>query len=238
MERPDIEEVSRPDSHDVGQAVVRAAVASVPVLGSAASELLNVVVTPPLEARRNEWLNRLADDVDELAAKVDGFTREGLSENDEFLAAVATAVGVATRAAQEEKRDMLRNAVLNSALGRVPEFSLQSAFIAYLDYLTPLHVRLLSIFRNPSTALKEAGSNLEASIAMGAPSQVARELLPDVDNETLAFVWQDLYQRQLVESDSLGGTMTKGGVVAKRSTKLGDAFLDFVSTPKELGTTA
>ncbi|MHB8050496.1 MAG: hypothetical protein ACYDHQ_04660 [Coriobacteriia bacterium] len=233
MGRDSIEAASRPDAIDAGQAIVRAAVASVPVIGSAAAELMGFVVTPPLEARRNEWLNSLALDLDRLQSQLDDFKIPGLSLNDNFLSAVAVAVGVATRSAERDKRDMLRNAVLNSALGDVPDFDMQAVFIGYLEYLMPLHVQLLRIFLDPKAALTAIGSDLERRYIGGSPSLVVEELLPQLKDrrDVYDFLWQDLYQRRLVNTDSLHGSMTSSGMVASRVSEVGRQFLAYISKP-------
>jgi hypothetical protein len=233
MGRKKIDEVSKPSAGDAGLAVVR----SMPVLGDAATELLNFVVTPPLEGRSNDWLNDLASDLGSLTARVDKLKVSVLSDNDDFLSAVAVAVGVATRSAQQEKRDMLRYAVLNAALGHVPNFDMQSVFIGYLDYLSPLHVQLLRVFSDPRAALSQAGSDLENSLYTGgAPSRVVEELFTDLRDrrDVYDFLWQDLYQRRLVNTDSLHGMMSKEGMLASRTTQTGAQFLVFLSEPPEM----
>jgi hypothetical protein len=236
MPHKPIDDVSRPGVADVALATVRAAAGSVPIMGAAAAELIAFVVTPPLEARRNEWLNNLAQDLDVLQQRVDGFDVKALSSNDDFLSAVATGVTVATRSARREKRDLLRHAVLNAALGRVPEFDMQAVFIGYLEYVSPLHVQLLRALSDPRKALSEVGSRLEESMYMGAPAQIVEEVFPDLKGrrELYDSLWQDLFQRGLVNSDSLHGMMTKEGVLAARTTTLGDQFLSFLSRPPEL----
>lgn len=236
MTRESFDEVSKPDAMDAGQMVVRAAVASVPVLGSAATELMGFVVTPPLEARRNQWLNDLARDLDELRERLDGFDPAGLSYNDDFLGAVAIGVGAATRSAQAEKRAMLRNAVLNSALGNVPDFDMQSVFINYLEYLSPMHLRVLALFRDPKTELLARGIDIEDRYMSGGLSTVLEEGIPELKGrrDTYDFLWQDLYQRRLVNTDGLHTTMTASGMVASRTSPLGNQFLDYVARPAVL----
>ena len=237
MSRKRVEEVSKPGAADAGLAVVKAAVSYVPVLGSAAAELIGFVVTPPLEKRRNEWLNELASDLDALQKTVEGFDVLALSGNDDFLTAIAGGVTVATRTAEQEKRDLLRHAVLNAALGRVPDFDMQSVFIGYLEYLTPLHVQLLRAFADPRAALAEVGSHLEDSLFVGAaPSQIVEEVFSGLKGrqDLYDFLWQDLFQRRLVSSDSPHGMMTKEGALSPRTTSLGQQFLEFLSRPLEL----
>ena len=236
MPEESLDDVSSPDVIDAGQAIIRAAVGAIPVLGSAAAELFSFVVTPPLEARRTQWMNELALEVDTLKSAVAGLDAESLSANDDFLSAVAVAVGVATRTAQDEKRAMLRNAVLNAALGRVPDFDMSVVFIGYLDYLSPLHVQILRAMDDPIAALDSVGSTLAETMYMGGPSQIVEEVFPQLkeNRELYDFLWQDLSERRLVNG-GLHITMTKEGALASRTSSLGKQFLKFVTAPVELG---
>lgn len=237
LSRRRIDEVSKPGVGDAGLAVVKAAAGSIPLVGAAAAELIAFVVTPPLEKRRNAWFSDLANDLDALQRTVDGFDISALSSNDDFLSAITVGVNVATRTAQQEKRDLLRHAVLNAALGRVPDFDMQSVFIGYLEYLSPLHVQLLRTFSNPRAALSHVGSKLEESLFIGAaPSQIVEEVFPELKGrrDVYDFLWQDLFQRRLVSSDSLHGMATKDGVLTAKTTSLGEQLLAFLSQPPEL----
>ncbi len=44
------------DAGDVIHAMTRAGLGTIPIAGAAASELLNLIVTPSLEKRRNQWM--------------------------------------------------------------------------------------------------------------------------------------------------------------------------------------
>ena len=238
MVRERIEDVSHPDAGDVTLGLIRAAASSVPVLGPAAVELLGLVIVPPLEAKRNEWLNQLADDLDRLSERVDGFEIRALAGHDEFISAVALGVGAVSRTSQPDKRDLLRHAVLNAALGRVPAFDMLTVFMAYVEYLSPLHVQLLAVFHDPAKALEDAGSQLASSLHIGgSPVQIVAEVLPDLgrNRDVCDFLWRDLYERRLVNLDSLHGMMSAQGVLARRTTDLGEQFLEFLSEPPELG---
>ena len=69
-----------------------------------------------------------------------------------------------------------------------------------------------------------------------APAQVLEEVLPDLKGrqDLYGFLWQDLFQRRLVSSDSLNGMMTKEGALSPRTTSMGQQFLEFLSQPPEL----
>src|SRR6266849_8285705 len=98
---------------------VRAMLSAIPTLGGPALELFNAVIAPPLEQRRNRWLNDLADRIyaleNEKRLKLDD-----LGNNEEFISAIMNATTAAVRNHQNEKIAALRNAVLNRALGQCP----------------------------------------------------------------------------------------------------------------------
>ena len=69
-----------------------------------AGALLNYLITPPLEKRRNEWLDALGTRLVELE-KEKGISLEDLKENDEFIDIVIQATQIALRSSQEEKKE-------------------------------------------------------------------------------------------------------------------------------------
>lgn len=121
------------ESADVVQGASRAALSLVPVFGGPALELLSLVVTPSLGRRRDDWLRELADDFDQLEAKVSGFRIENLVNNEPFISAVVQATRTATGTHLADKRAMLRNALVNIAVGKGPGEELQEVFVAAID---------------------------------------------------------------------------------------------------------
>ncbi len=69
-----------------------------------AGALLNYFMTPPLEKRRNEWLDALGTRLVQLE-KEKGISLEDLKENDEFIDIVIQATQIALRSSQEEKKE-------------------------------------------------------------------------------------------------------------------------------------
>jgi hypothetical protein len=152
-----------------------------------------------------------------------------LSENNEFIDIVMSASAAAVRTANDKKREALRNAVLNTAIGRSPEESLAQVFVSLVDQFTDWHLRILQLFRYPG-----AYSDIY-NISSGAPAGLIERVYPQLKDKRQFYlqVWRDLYQRGLVESDSdillTGMTGTSSGVFAKRTTNLGDSFLAFIT---------
>jgi len=107
----------KPTRGDALYALVKAGISAVPQLGGPASELLALVIAPPLKKRQVDWMNRVAECLKELESKVDGFNMETLRDNPLFVTAILHATTVALRNHQEEKLQALQNAVLNTARG-------------------------------------------------------------------------------------------------------------------------
>lgn len=131
---------------DIAHAFVRSALGAIPVGGSAAVELFNAIITPPLEKRRREWMASVGDALTDLQSKVGSVDVGRLAEDDEFVSLLASATQLAIKTHRKEKLDALRNAVLNSACGHRPSEDVQATFLALIDRFTPLHLRLLQIF--------------------------------------------------------------------------------------------
>ena len=133
---------------DVAYSLVKAGLGSIPIAGAAASELLALLVTPPLERRRNEWMNDLGERLRQLEQEK-GLELESLSDNDLFIDTVLYATQLALRTSEKEKKEYLRNAIVNCALGDTPEQSLAKMFLNLIDQFTVWHLKILNLFDDP-----------------------------------------------------------------------------------------
>ena len=155
-----------------------------------------------------------------------------LQENDEFLDTVLQASQVALRSHQEEKREALRGAILNTAIGDSPGEALRLMFIGFVDYFTELHLRILVLFDNPP-AFYEREDRQAPDLYMGGLAHILEDALPELSGSRAIYdqIWTDLYQRGLVNTDGLHTTMTGHGLLASRTTDLGKRFLSFIREP-------
>lgn len=214
-------------AHSAGRAIV----GSIPLLGAAATELFNTIIQPPLERRRDEWLEEIAGGLDRLENEVEGFKIEFLVDNEQFLSATLHATQAALRAHQEEKREALRNAVMNSALDISIDDDLQMIFIHTIDAFTPWHLRILKFFRNPSEYFQTTTARKQ--ILAASPAQLLEQAFPELKNRGDFYdqFVKDLSARGLLNIGSLQVLMTASGVYGARTTKMGNQFLDFVASP-------
>ncbi|AMR68738.1 hypothetical protein A0T30_13055 [Aquipseudomonas alcaligenes] len=168
-----------------------------------------------------------------LDAKV--LTEEGLQQNEAFITTVAQASILAIRNHQLEKLEALRNAVLNVAAGHCPEDDLRQLFLNFVDGCTVTHIRLLSLMNGPAEWAKLHGVEFP-NWTMAGLSDVIEHALPELCGKESLYrvIWRDLYQQGFVNSDGLGSTMSAAGLMARRTTDIGEQLIAFLSEPAEL----
>lgn len=215
---------------DVAYAVIKAGVSAVPVAGGPAAELLGLIFGPPLEKRRDRWIDELASAVKEVQGKIEDLTPEKLSANEAFVTTAMRASEIAIRTHEEDKLDALRNAVVNTALPDAPNDTLQQIFLNYVDSLTAWHLRILAFFDDPADWGRKHNVRYP-DWQMGAPSAVLECAMPELRGQRGFYdlIVNDLEQRGLKSGGGLHTTMTASGMLSPRIAPLGKEFLNFIS---------
>jgi hypothetical protein len=113
-----------------------------------ASELLNHLVAPPLEKRRDEFFKDVGRRLKNLEDRGD-ISLEELQENEKFIDICLLATQAALRTSEKEKRAALRNAIIKSAKPVSPELAVQQMFINYVDSFTVWHIKILDLVNDP-----------------------------------------------------------------------------------------
>ncbi|MGB7129832.1 MAG: hypothetical protein WBD59_03425 [Candidatus Sulfotelmatobacter sp.] len=219
---------------DVALTIAKAGLSAIPVVGGPVAELFGLVVTPALDRRREEWMHSVAGRLEELEGRVKGFRIEDLPKNEAFISTLTHASQAAIRTHQQEKLEALRNAVANVAIGSSPDENVQLMFVNLVDRLTPLHLRILRFFENPRPP-EQHGTYPTRMHMIGSPARVLEEGIPGLKGkqELYELVVRDLHSAGLFSVSSLGGTVTGQGMYESRTTKLGDEFLRFITSPSE-----
>jgi hypothetical protein len=145
--------IDNPDNHlpeptgaDKAYTAARIGLSSIPVLGGPLNNLLPVLLSPPIEVRRNKWLESIAHRIVVLEQTVPGFSMDSLKNSPSFVSAMLQASLAAIRTHNEAKIDALRNAVLNVATGTAPADHVQELFLSFVDSFTGLHLQILGMF--------------------------------------------------------------------------------------------
>jgi hypothetical protein len=224
--------VPEPDWKDRAHAIVRAGLGSVPIVGAAATELCQMVITPSLEKRRVEWMNWVAESLKKLEEKKQ-LQIEDLASNEAFLDTMLHATQATLRNSQEEKRKALRNAVLNSALPNPPEESRQQMFVEWIDSLSVWHLRIFVLLANPLQWFNDNQKRPPEYFMNSSLSDLLTKAYPELNNQRPLYdqIGKDLFSRGLIGTENFHGTMSASGAFANRATELGREFLKFITAP-------
>lgn len=226
---------SKISAGDVVHSLVKGAISAIPIAGGLGAELFNLIIAPPLAKRRDEWLDSIACRLEELEKRIEGFKIESLSQNESFISTVMQATQVAMRNHQEEKLEALRNAVVNSALPSEPDDNLIMIFINYIDTMTDWHIKILCFFNDPIGWYKENNVNIN-EIVLSSPAQALEVAFNELKGkrEFYSLIVKELFNKGLMNTESLMVTMTPTGATSPRTTSLGKAFIEFISA-KDFG---
>lgn len=145
------------------------------------------------------------------------------------MSALLTAIPMAIRTHLEEKREYLRNAILNIALKNETDGILQTIFLNYIDEFTPSHVRVLSFFAYPVEWWFKANkipmpdpkyTVLHNAHFFAFPYEAQIGILDQIINT--------LRQRGLI---NVAIEFTNYGTASYKASHLGDRFLSFIKNP-------
>ena len=142
-----IEEDLKMSKGDIALLMSKASAAAIPLVGGTISELLSIIASP-ISKRRDEWLIRIYNELQQLQNQIPEFDISELSKNEVFITIVMHATQTAIKNHNDEKLEALKNAVLNSAVKIDLDDNMQLMFINYIDSLTPLHLRILGFFNS------------------------------------------------------------------------------------------
>lgn len=227
-------EVPKPDTADRLHTAARAGISLTPGVGGAGVELFKTLVVPSLERRQTEWMDLVADKLRELEAQQRTCT-DDLTSDEEFIDTVMRASHATIRTSNQEKKDALRNAVLNAALPHRPDESRQLMFIGWVESLTPWHLRILNLLAHPLAWYQKQGRQPPDFFTMSSLSQLLTHAFPALQSERSLYdkIAKDLYNDGLLRVDGLHTMMSARGAFEERATDLGNEFLRFITDPTE-----
>lgn len=183
---------------------------------------LQLLIQPSLERRKAAWTDLLCESLASL--KDTGVDTQLLQDDERFVSTVLQATQIAIRTHQKEKIAALKNAVVNVAVGRSPDEIEQHMFLELVDTLSEMHIRILRLFSRPTPP---------PGMSMGGLSSVLEHNIPSLRGRRDLYLqlWKDLYQRGLVNTDSMNTTMSGSGLAERRTSALGEGLLAFISDP-------
>ncbi len=134
---------------------------------------------------------------------------------------------------QEEKRQALLNAVINSALQRRPSDDMRKIFLNLIDIFSPLHLRFLAFINDPGKYMHEKQGfgkrGIEETKLLGYFFRIFPEY--EKDKDLVALIRKDLLDRQLIHETYFMDSAHQNMRVAGTTLPIGRKFLEFINDP-------
>ena len=203
---------------DTVEIAAKTALSVIPVGGALVTSVYDTVKGNCLSKRQEKWKESLDERLSKLECAL-----EDIGNNELFTTALVKSTEIAMKTSREEKMAYLANAVINSLEPDIDEEKL-IVFLSLLDKYTISHIKIIYFFNNP----KRFDGISSSSYMMGSPSTPLFQVYPELNNGLFKKIYDDLYTDGMVNTESLNVTMTGSGMVAKRTSQLGDEFLDFI----------
>ncbi len=228
------ERYPQPDDADAVHTAARGLISLIPGAGGPIDEFLSLVLAPSVSRRRDDWFKELADVVEEMKRRVDDFKVEDLAKNEAFVSATIQATRIAAGTHKQEKRAILRNALLNIALGNGPDEDTQQIFLNIVEAFTASHVRVLNVLWNGARDMAQKKLWDQNNIPMNSRNYgTAIELLvPELKGQStlVEYILTDLRSRGFTQLNGLTNSFPQGGTI----TNMGIQFMRLVLHPDEL----
>jgi hypothetical protein len=221
-----------PSGKDYAYSLVKGGLGAIPMVGSLATEIFSLIIAPPLERRKGEWMNEISAKLAELSDKY-AVDLNSLKENELFLDTVLQATTYALKTSEREKIIAFQNAIINTAVGDSPDKTVTQIFLNQLDNLTVWHIKILKLIDHPKNWYQTFNRALP-SYSMASLSTLFIHAFPELNdkNDLLEIIWNDLKNAGFHKSGDMNTTMTGDGIFANRSTNLGQQFIKFISEYK------
>jgi hypothetical protein len=209
---------------------IRAGAGALPVVGGTLAEFLAFIIGDPAQERRDEFMKQTLERVINLEAHFEQLRAEELRANEHFHASFIQAARLALTTASEQKRRLLQNAVINSAIAPVEEY-MRHAFMRILEEISPTHAVFLNFLADPKANEIAAKT---AKAMTGSFAHIIKAALPDLYKNTYVYnlICADLQRLGLADTTSFNAMVTTSGLLTPRATKHGLAFLHFIQDPE------
>lgn len=203
----------------VAEIAVKTATSMVPFGGTLLSCIIDEVKSKAMQKRQDEWMEVIEEKLHQCVIDIDT-----IGENESFTTAIIKATEIAAKTAEREKREYLANAVLNSIEFNSEE-SILMIYMELLERYTVWHLKILTHFYNPEMGIGRSNESMGSAEGplyrrypyMKERTDLVDKIVTDLQNEGM-----------LTSGNYMHSSMTSNGIYAKRTTKLGDDFLNFI----------
>ena len=200
---------------DTAEIIGKTVLSVIPVGGALVTAVFDTVKGNALQKRQDKWKSIIEQRLTNIEVTLDE-----LGNNDYFATMLIKTTELAMKTTKDEKLFYLANALEHSILNTIDEDKM-IIFLSFVEKYSISHIKILTYFNNPTKFVRN-------SFYMGSPSQALEIAFPEVKQLQSKCV-KDLFNDGLMNTENLNITMTGNGMVAKRTTPIGDEFLKFLN---------
>ena len=226
-------EVPEPDSKDQIRKVIIATLGPIP----GASLIADLFLASPFQDRLINWLKDFAEKFELLCERVESIDPKALVKDEVLRTTMFNAMRLVTYTHRKEKHEMLRNAVLNSAMPNAPEDDERTVFLNFFDEFSVAHILILKTFSQPVVSdglgFSLEDSDWKSNVGVGFLFDFVQNVTQEtkLDYNFFILVLSDLHSRGLISN-----THQEIHSLARSShwpelTTFGCKFLKFIESP-------
>ena len=211
--------MKKEDAKTIAEIVVKTGTSVIPFAGTLLSCVIDEIKSKSMQKRQEEWMRIVEEKLEECVIDLDT-----IGDNENFTTTIIKATEIASKTAEREKKEYLANAVVSS-LAFTAEESILMIYMELLEKYTVWHLQIVQHFYNPELGIGRGNEY------MGAADSPLYRRYPHMKERTdlVDKIVTDLQNEGMLSNGSyMHSSMTSNGIYAKRTTKLGDEFLQFV----------
>lgn len=230
-----IHRIASSESRDHVINVIKAGLNAIPCVGGVIASLIDDYIPKFKEERLRKLLDDLSKDAQAMGEKLSSIQEEYV-HSEEYAFLFERCLKNAMDNYREEKLKAYRAILLNALLPGAPDEDRKIFYLALLEALTPIHIRVLGILENPVSFDAATGNRVGTGGGL-ATSRMAimSKLFPEYPEELLESTWNDLRLRSLVGVGDLRTTIADKGIHQMEGllTTLGNQFVRFITLETE-----
>lgn len=203
--------------------LIQSTLSCIPVIGGVFQIFHEASFPSPMQRRAVEWKLQVTKAINTLSINV-----ERLECNQVFISTLIKATEVAIKSHETEKLNAIKAAVCNSAVDPTNVVDTYCLFLNLIDRFTPLHLKVLSFFRDKKAYI----SMIESTTKDELDFFIAQKL--NISKEFYLVINQDLMFSSLIDAPDFAGIFNgildgeKNNASFTKVTEFGCDFLDFI----------
>lgn len=207
-------------------AAARAASQLIPFAGGSIAEAVGYFGQRYIDKQQNTFIEAVLSELERTQVDVNRL-------NDSFFATFLQALEVARRTHEQEKREALKNAVINTASPEAPSDDLRDIFLHILSGLTPLHIKLLEFVLHPEKYGVDSELYRKLQYLRGPGSEdliwqvIGRAIPAAAEPEVVLLCFRDMVNHFLLVYPEFGGN--RDLLVLPRPTSIATEFMTFIT---------